>query len=558
MPTSDSRGPEHSIFTEKQILTLRVLAASLGSGDLPQRAIDVTDELNACITSNGYSDAHNYLELNEGFNCSEKLLNNARLDDEEILSPRSRVSLRSNPCILYSRFEMVEPSGFPFRRWTTKQEVINVNGILKIKGPSIILQPPIEPMLKVLPTSFLGNLNDPFLQYPVCESIQASIDLDQIETGVAKQTGGSTAPDRKDGSFLVIGPQNSKLIQDIGDPYPGADKILRLDLDMQGFHGQIVVPCSSGHLHMPISINGPVLAPTLLIRKAMYGAEAPYNGDRRSDIPVFDRELSVEVTMELQRLVDVQGAGESLLLESPDVAIEHLLLLQHGSPAPNAKKKLEIVFERRGIRGRRIIKIRRNGTMEPGNRIYIEAPQLQDSKANKFASASRKFGFSNPRIKIISASYGTALGVRTAQRIDVRSVLQNQVDNSLRNDFSIGIQDNLDQLFGCRMTPWEGCELIINFEIMSFVVRMDLPVRDMKLACEVRLGYLIRPIQSPSPVDSGAAMRGMLGNNKEEQDKNAAYGHGSGAANGSRWTALYDQPKMKSKYAVAVEETAKK
>ena len=68
----------------------------------------------------------------------------------------------------------------------------------------------------------------------------------------------------------------------------------------------------------------------------------------------------------------------------------------------------------------------------------------------------------------------------------LRSILQHRVDNSLRNDFSIGIEENLDNLFGCRMSPWEGCELRINFEINSFVIRMDLPVRNMKLGCEVR------------------------------------------------------------------------
>jgi hypothetical protein len=111
------------------------------------------------------------------------------------------------------------------------------------------------------------------------------------------------------------------------------------------------------------------------------------------------------------------------------------------------------------------------------NRILVEAPQLQDSRFNAYASASRKFGFSNASIIIKSASYGTALGVRCAQRIDVKSQLQNRVDSSLRNDFSIKIEENLDNLFGCRMSPWEGCELRINFEISSFVVRMDLPVR---------------------------------------------------------------------------------
>ena len=291
VPKFAMRGPEHSIFTEKQVLQLHVLAASLGSADLPQRSIDVTDALNDCIRTPGCSDGdgRNYIELNRNFNCTTMLLDGKDGEDgedgedgkkESQLSPRSQVSLRSNPLILYARWELSERSGFPFRRWTTKQTVKwrkiknstkNNNSttsksntkrrMLLIDGPSVVLQPPMEPMLRVLPTSFLGNPNDPLLQYPVVEEIQAAIDLDFVEEEeeeeeeekeeeeeeMGKKRGKgrkrekkqkkekemSIAPDHKDGSFLVLGPRNSKLIQNIGDPYPGADKILRLDLDMQ-------------------------------------------------------------------------------------------------------------------------------------------------------------------------------------------------------------------------------------------------------------------------------------------------------------------------------------
>lgn len=80
-----------------------------------------------------------------------------------------------------------------------------------------------------------------------------------------------------------------------------------------------------------------------------------------------------------------------------------------------------------------------------------------------------------------------------------------------------------DQLFGCHMAPWEGCELRINFEINSFVVRLDLPVVDMKLQCEVRLGYLIRPIMSPSPVDSSSARRQLLGIGRKDEIQKERY-----------------------------------
>jgi len=511
MPVASARGPEHSIFTEKQTLQLHVLAASLGSSDLPQRALDITVALNQCIALLPFAKEgpSNYIELKSGFNCSTHLLAGATLKDREVddernnnnnnnnqLSPRSDSSLRSNPCILYSRWELKELSGLPFRRWTTKQNVIiNKQGELVIEGPSIVLQPPLEPMLRVLPTSFLGNPNDHHLQYPVAEHIQGVIDLDVVKPNQEQlyesknqnydddnddENGNTSTPDHKDGSWLIIGPKHSQLIRDIGDPYPGADKTLRLDLDMvrqilgsllfsyypnicyifyyislfflsrksslqQGFSGEIVVPSSSGHLHQPININGPVLAPTLVIRKARYGAVLQFDPDaptRRSDIPNFDPARSVNVTSLLQKLVDDSSNGESLTLNSSDVSMEHLLQLKED-PAPNSPKKLEFIYDRRGIRGRKIITISKNGFMQQGESHWIKAPKLQDSRANIYASASRKFGFSCPNIIIKSASYGTALGVRSARRLDVRRVLQNRCDNSLRNNFSLGIEENL-------------------------------------------------------------------------------------------------------------------
>ena len=96
------------------------------------------------------------------------------------------------------------------------------------------------------------------------------------------------------------------------------------------------------------------------------------------------------------------------------------------------------------------------------------------------------------------------------------------------------------------MAPWEGCELRINFEINSFVVRLDLPVVDMKLQCEVRLGYLIRPIMSPSPVDSSSARRQLLGIKRKEEIQKERYGQGSGRTPSIRWVPSFDQPKRSS------------
>ena len=152
----------------------------------------------------------------------------------------------------------------PFRRWTTKQKIKPVSTpttSIVIAGKSIFLKPPIEPLVRILPSSFLGQASNPLLQYPVHEHIQAEVDLDIIEpqenikvedlespeeaspqsvlSPERSDSGPRICPDQKDGSFLVIGPSHSTLINQIGDPNPGSEKMLRLDVDMQGFQEKL-------------------------------------------------------------------------------------------------------------------------------------------------------------------------------------------------------------------------------------------------------------------------------------------------------------------------------
>ena len=83
----------------------------------------------------------------------------------------------------------------------------------------------------------------------------------------------------------------------------------------------------------------------------------------------------------------------------------------------------------------------------------------------------------------------------------------------------------------------------------------------------MRLGYLVRPIMSPSPVDNSAAIRQMLGvdtrkqtdgapaTTVEQSTKREMYGKGSGRLPASRWVGTFDQPKTKaSKYALVLEK----
>ncbi len=596
-PRMKLAGPEHSLLGTKNLLTLNVLAASLGSDELAHKAVDVTDALHSLITTSdegerlrrGEQDApvlRNRLNLPVGFDCTENLLRWY----EPPGGPRMDIVRSVNDCFLRARFELTELSGAPFRRWTTKQRVVVANPLsspplpppqppaaaaaapaapprLVIDGPSIRLRPPLEPLIRVLPSSFLGHLVDPLLQYPVHEEIQAEIDLDMEEEREELKVGkaGVVAPELKDGSFLVIGPSHSQLVRAIGDPHPGAEKILRLDLDMQGFSGEIVVRCSSGHLHQPICIQGPVLAPTLVVRGATYGAEAPYDpaAKRRSDVPVFDPDRSCEVSVALQKWIDRKGGGQELdwTMVERDITVERLLGLKE-SPAPGAKKKLLILYDRRGIRGRVVVDVRRNGTLDPRkDSLHLTAPQLMDSRPSKYAVVSRAFGFSSPQIVIHSASYGTCHGSRFAQRIDVRAILQGRVDKSPMNDLRLSLDENLDDLFEATIASWAGAELRIVYEVRSFVTRIDVPVTKdpddgkQRLGCEVRLGYLRRPITAPHAVDAGTAMRLLIGTSQKVPPSK---GKGGGMVDdpltkvdeqrpdrSKRWVGVFDQPKTK-------------
>jgi hypothetical protein len=255
----------------------------------------------------------------------------------------------------------------------------------------------------------------------------------------------------------------------------------------------------------------------LIITEARYGAQLPYDAKRRSDLPAFDEEQSLDVTKEIQKYVDFRGAGRMFdwsKLER-DQTVEFLLGLK-ACPAPNAKKRLFIAFNRRGIRGHLVLKVRRDGTLEPGQKAKVDSPQLVDSKYSKYTLVSRAFGFSSPSVKIKSASYGTQMGSRFSRRIDVKSLLQTRIDQSGHNELRLNIDENLDDLFGCKLASWAGAELRILYEVPSFCLQMDVPVHKdasglQRIGAELRIGYLRKPTTAPAPVDSGAKRREILG-----------------------------------------------
>ena len=255
----------------------------------------------------------------------------------------------------------------------------------------------------------------------------------------------------------------------------------------------------------------------LLIIEARYGAELPYDPKRRSDVPAFDDTRSFDVTKEVQKHVDIFGGGRlfdwsKLNRESK---IESLLEL-NKCPAPNAKKKIFIVYNRRGIKGALCLKVRPDSTLEPGQKAFIDSPQLINSKYSKYTLVSRAYGFSSPAVLIKSASYGTHMGSRFSRRIDVKGVLQNRIDKSKHNELRLEVDENLDDLFGCKLASWVGAELRILYEVRSFCVQMDIPVHKdssglQRLGAELRIGYLRKPITAPMPIDSGAKRREILG-----------------------------------------------
>ena len=119
-------------------------------------------------------------------------------------------------------------------------------------------------------------------------------------------------------------------------------------------------------------------------------------------------------------------------------------------------------------------------------------------------------------LKIKSASYGTQMGSRFSRRIDVKSLLQTRIDQSGHNELRLNIDENLDDLFGCKLASWAGAELRILYEVPSFCLQMDVPVHKdasglQRIGAELRIGYLRKPTTAPAPVDSGAKRREILG-----------------------------------------------
>ena len=43
------------------------------------------------------------------------------------------------------------------------------------------------------------------------------------------------------------------------------------------------------------------------------------------------------------------------------------------------------------------------------------------------------------------------------------------------NELRLNIDENLDDLFGCKLASWAGAELRILYEVPSFCVQLDVP-----------------------------------------------------------------------------------
>ena len=221
-------GPGHSLFGQKDKLVLRALAACLGDNDDVEMAVDVTEKLNQLIASQPKPSSI-YLKI--GFDSSVLFADEQQR--VKLLKSLASGEKERKVAVLKIRFELRETDSSPykgsFRRYATKHKVSLDDW--RLLGPAVYVKPPPEPLLRALPTSFLGHVNDRNMQYPVYEYIQTLIDLLDCDGDVLHRMSDGTT---RDGSFLKLDP-TMDLDQSVGDPHKGAEKLLRLDLDLQGF-----------------------------------------------------------------------------------------------------------------------------------------------------------------------------------------------------------------------------------------------------------------------------------------------------------------------------------
>ena len=142
------------------------------------------------------------------------------------------------------------------------------------------------------------------------------------------------------------------------------------------------------------------------------------------------------------------------------------------------------------------------------------------------------------------------MGSRFCRRIDVQHVLQCRIDNSRHNELRLNIDENLDDLFGCKLASWAGAELRILYEVPSFCVQLDVPVHKdesglQRIGAELRIGYLRKPITAPNPIDSGAKRREILGKKLGGRETGIMSDNGVAVDaprphRAHRWTGNYD------------------
>ena len=486
-------GPQHLAF-QISVQTIQVIAASLGSLHKHVEAVDFSEQIRKVQDPDGS------IILEEGASISEMI------GHEKFEKLADLLEQTEQQCFLTILIAVGKTES---RRWRIILPVSRLDGTLL---KSLLVRPPPQPFLKVLPSSFVGHRSNPSQQYKCADIIQAVIDLTDSSDSVHNNQSGLI----RDGSYLSLDTKDPWLLTMTGDPFIAGAKILSLDIDLTGFLGEICIPVASGYVQSPIEIHAPVLAPQLVVTEAIITSMP--NG----------RDALATLTEHVQQYIDSKCQGAFLLLKT-DRSIFKVLLYDQLLSLPQEKLFLVVRYFARGIKGQKSVQL--IGGTNPVNDLLIKAPDLTNSRCSPHVPRSRGFGFVQPRVIIRAASYGTQYGARYPSRVDCKSALQRRVDDNGGAMLKILTNEHIDSWFNCSMTSFDSTFLKISYEIQSFCTHVEIPIKpDNTLFSAVRIGYEAQPICTPMPIDFTSKMREANSLNMSEHIRSA------------RTSGLYDNP----------------
>ena len=326
--------------------------------------------------------------------------------------------------------------------------------------------------------------------------------------------------------------------------YAKGDKEMIIYYEVEGWMGHIHMNAFGGYLIDKIEIRAPVVEPQLIIMNACWGMPRKeiLHRIKEQEHPFMLREemfeYAIDITLGIQRLIDVYGKGKALIIDTKDnlrkildidtsqyqkkMMIEKENLLEEkeneGEAIPSdtdAEKEEEheeeelehVLFISYALRGRDVCFIGMENIEKRGylrDRLAIISPRYKSGILHQQLRESRKGRFVVPSIKIHQAIYGD-LKHAMRQR-DAYPAVQAMIDEEEGTHLMInGITDpNPDYLFNYFDDPnpnHHGNSIKLFYELKPFSGALKLFSRQNILTAAIKIGWEHLPIVYPEPSD---------------------------------------------------------